>query len=238
MEKDGLLRVRVAIHDGDGTALLAALEGRVQADVLQLAGDAVASAVGEEILGAAQLAAGWLEALRERDWPGDAELAIELEVVLGLRTVLSAKSLPVDLEELSMLLETGLGGEGGAIDLQTGEVWPAPTIEYFSEEEPDQAPDFEDPERWLYVNPEGSAEGYRDMEDFIAGVADPGRADRLGIAIEGRGAFRRFKDTISRWPEEQERWYRFSDERCRGRARQWLAMAGWRVVAAQPRAPG
>ena len=32
------------------------------------------------------------------------------------------------------------------------------------------------------------------MEDFIAGVSNPGRADRLSIAIDGRGAFRRFKD--------------------------------------------
>jgi hypothetical protein len=37
------------------------------------------------------------------------------------------------------------------------------------------------------------------MEDFIATLDEPIRADRLGIAIEGRGAFRRFKDTISRW---------------------------------------
>jgi Uncharacterised protein family (UPF0158) len=62
------------------------------------------------------------------------------------------------------------------------------------------------------------------------GSPKPGRADRLGIAIDGRGAFRRFKDTISRWPDEQERWYRFSDERRRGRARQWLSFAGYRVA--------
>jgi hypothetical protein len=68
------------------------------------------------------------------------------------------------------------------------------------------------------------------MDDFIASVTNPGRADRLAIAIDGRGAFGRFKDTISRWPEEQERWYRFSDERCRGRARQWLTDVGYRTT--------
>ncbi|MGH8987797.1 MAG: UPF0158 family protein [Acidimicrobiales bacterium] len=68
------------------------------------------------------------------------------------------------------------------------------------------------------------------MEDFIATVNDGGRVDRLGIAIDGRGAYRRFKDTISRWPDEQERWYRFSDERKRGRAREWLSLAGYRVA--------
>jgi hypothetical protein len=36
------------------------------------------------------------------------------------------------------------------------------------------------------------------MEDFIATVDDAGTADRRGVAIDGRRAFRRFKDTISR----------------------------------------
>jgi hypothetical protein len=74
------------------------------------------------------------------------------------------------------------------------------------------------------------------MEDFIATVDEASRADRLGIAIHGRGAFRRFKDTICRWPGEQERWYRFSDERRRGRARQWLSFAGYRVALKRPEA--
>jgi hypothetical protein len=100
-------------------------------------------------------------------------------------------------------------------------------MEYAAETEEDP-PDFDDGDHWLYVGPEGPGEGYRDMEDFIAGVSDPGRADRLTIAIDGRGAFRRFKDTIASWPDEEDRWYRFSDERRRGRAREWLAGAGYR----------
>lgn len=39
------------------------------------------------------------------------------------------------------------------------------------------------------------------MEWFIEHLDDPGIADRLSIAITGRGAFRRFKDTLSRWPD-------------------------------------
>jgi hypothetical protein len=117
--------------------------------------------------------------------------------------------------------------------LETGVVWHASTIEYFAEQEPEQAPDLEDPDLWLYVGPEGSVDGYRDTEDFIGTVNNPDRADRLGIAIDGRGAFRRFKD-ISRWPDDQDRWYRFSDQRRRGRARQWLSFAGYRVAPKGP----
>jgi hypothetical protein len=35
------------------------------------------------------------------------------------------------------------------------------------------------------------------MELFIATVEDPGRAERLAVAIKGRGAFRRFKDELA-----------------------------------------
>ncbi len=75
---------------------------------------------------------------------------------------------------------------------------------------------------------QGSHDGYRDMELFIASVEDPAIADRLEIAITGKGAFRRFKDVLSRWPEELERYYLLRNERQRGRARAWLAAAGYR----------
>jgi hypothetical protein len=108
-------------------------------------------------------------------------------------------------------------------------VWPQAAVEYVletGEEDEDTA----DPERWLPVDGGGSREGYRDMELFIASVEDPDRAERLGIAIKGRGAFRRFKDELARWPGELERWHAFSEERQRGRARSWLAAAGYRVL--------
>ena len=75
----------------------------------------------------------------------------------------------------------------------------------------------------------GSGAGYRDMAEFIDTVTDLDLADRLGIAIQGRGAFRRFKDTLARWPAELE-WYGFSDDRQRGRARAWLAEEGYRPL--------
>ncbi|MGH3143345.1 MAG: UPF0158 family protein, partial [Gaiellales bacterium] len=119
-------------------------------------------------------------------------------------------------------------------DLHTGEVWPQPAIDYADEvdEADDAADDVEDPQRWLWVDSEGSRAGYRDMQRFIGTVEHPGAADRLSIAIEGRGAFRRFKDLLERWPDLQDRWYAFSEDRHRGRARAWLADQGY--LAAPP----
>jgi hypothetical protein len=228
--RDDLQALPIAVYEADHRSLVRILGGGVRSDVLQLVGDALAAAAIEGVAGAKELAGACGDALRERGWAGDEELAAELDSATGRRPAPPGSPLPVDLEELSELLEAGVGEDGGRIDLETGEVWRASTIEYFAEHEPEEAPDFEDPDRWLYVGPEGSHEGYRDMENFNATVDEPGRADRLGLAIAGRGAFRRFKDTISRWPDEQERWYRFSDERRRGRGRQWLSFAGYRVV--------
>jgi Uncharacterised protein family (UPF0158) len=103
-------------------------------------------------------------------------------------------------------------------------------IDYALENGEEDEDTVDDPERWLAVHGEGSREGYRDMELFIASVEDPGRAERLAVAIRGRGAFRRFKDELARWPGELERWHAFSEERQRGRARSWLAAAGYRVL--------
>jgi len=107
--------------------------------------------------------------------------------------------------------------------------WPRETEEVWAEELGD-GDDLEGAgsERWLWVECLGSRDGYVDMEDFIVTVADVHRREMLEVAIAGRGAFRRFKDALARWPGEFERWHLFSDERSRGRARAWLARARYR----------
>ena len=168
--------------------------------------------------------------LRQRGWDGDDELAEQLEAELGSGPAAMLRALPVDLEELAGILEGDPLSVGGRIDIRTGEVWPRAAIEYAletGEEDEDRA---DDPYRWLAVHGQGSREGYRDMELFIASLEDAVRTERLAVAIRGRGAFRRFKDELASWPGELERWHAFSEERQRGRARSRLAAAGYRVL--------
>lgn len=66
------------------------------------------------------------------------------------------------------------------------------------------------------------------MRDFILTVDDPDLAERLRRAIEGRGAFRRFRDVVFEDDELRHRWTLRSSERQLGRARLWLADAGLR----------
>lgn len=49
--------------------------------------------------------------------------------------------------------------------------------------------------------------------------------------MEGRGAFRRFKDTLFEFPDLRETWFRSHDVRMRRRAIEWLQDAG--LVAAE-----
>jgi hypothetical protein len=226
VERERLQELRAAVYQRDGAKVVAVLGSEVPVESLQLVGHGLETAIEQKVPGAVSLADRCVVALRERSWAGDDELVTELEVALGRRPPTPGLNvLPVDLDELSALLEGGAGESGGVMDRASGEVWPASAMEY-AEETEEQPPDFDDGDHWLYVGPEGPGEGYRDMEDFIFAVSDRGRADQLTIAIAGRGAYRRFKDTIASWSDEEDRWYRFSDERRRGRAREWLAAAG------------
>lgn len=83
-----------------------------------------------------------------------------------------------------------------------------------------------DPETLIAIEPIESAEAYGDMEEFVASVRNPTARDRLARAIAGRGAFRRFKDTLLEFPELREGWHRFHDALMRRRAVEWLVDAG------------
>lgn len=81
-------------------------------------------------------------------------------------------------------------------------------------------------ERFIQVPRSDSHESYRDMEDFIDSVSDQRLASRLDDAIQGKGAFRRFKDTLYYKEAEQARWYEFRERRLRERVLKWLEEEG------------
>jgi hypothetical protein len=225
--------LRAAVYRRDGPAVVSLLRGGgAYDDSLQLAGDGVIAALMQRVDRAPELARNLVVALRQRGWDGDDELADQLDALLGGGQMPILRALPVDLEELAGILEGDPLTAGGRIDLRTGEVWAQAAIEYVLETGEEDEDTADDPERWLPVHGEGSREGYRDMELFIASVEQPGRAERLAIAIKGPGAFRRFKDELARSPGELERWYALAEERQRGRARSWLGAAGYRAVPA------
>jgi len=224
-DREALTRLRSLVVRGDGAGLVAALSQEPwPGDSLQLIGEGLLAAVRGSTDGSAALALDCVSALQERRWDGDRELVEVLEAALGKGPTPLLRPLQVDLEELSMILEGDPVQGGGRIDLATGQVWPQSALDYA--EEVGEAED-EDPDRWLWVDCEGSRSAYQDMVWFIEELDDPNLADRLARAISGRGAFRRFKGTLVDRPDLMTQWYGVSGDRQRGRARSWLAAEGY-----------
>ena len=80
--------------------------------------------------------------------------------------------------------------------------------------------------RYLRIDPVSSREQYRWMERFIATVEDEELRRRLNIAIDGKGAFRRFKDALVSHQVDRERWFAFRSERLRSCMESWLTAHG------------
>src|SRR6476469_1119835 len=75
---------------------------------------------------------------------------------------------------------------------------------------------------FLRVEPASSREQYRWMEKFVGSVTDEALRERLIISIDGKGAFRRFKDVLLAYPAERERWFSYRAELLHWHIRQWL----------------
>lgn len=73
---------------------------------------------------------------------------------------------------------------------------------------------------------QNSRAGYQDMQEYIWSLEDERLREQLEEAIQGSGAFRRFNDMLSRYPEVKKHWFRFRDERVRQRMSDWLASEG------------
>jgi hypothetical protein len=236
--RDSTAVLRGAIHTQDGERVVRLLtEHGVAAGGLQLAGDGLTVALLQGVDGAAELATACAEELTGRGWWGDEELAVELRGAMGLQPEPRLRPVPVELDELASHLQgAGWGGMAASLDLSTGELWPSGEAA-----DPELAPPgADDPDRWLEVGPQGSRDGYRDMVRFTETVANPALRRALEQALDGKGAFGRFKRALSGHDAERRAWLSFSQERTRGRARAWLAGHGYRpgpVPASSPDQP-
>lgn len=127
----------------------------------------------------------------------------------------------IDLEEVAIALDDHSYQHGWWVDADTGEVW---LWSRDGDDDPQLDPDLRPGAR--FIEPLPPNVGYEDMEDFIARVPDRRAADLLDPAIAGKGAFRRFKDTILEFPDLRREWSRFRETRMRRRAIEFLVDEG------------
>jgi hypothetical protein len=132
------------------------------------------------------------------------------------------KTLKIGLDELYDAMENSSYEFEYYLDLGTGEI-------LFVSEDMDDVETVkmknqieEELGRYELIPKAESYGGYRDMQAFIATVEDDHLSELLEVAINGKGAFRRFKDVLLNYPEERERWFQFKDDRMKERALEWL----------------
>jgi hypothetical protein len=132
------------------------------------------------------------------------------------------KVLNIGLDELCEAMENSSYENEYFLDLETGEI--LFISEHMDDEESEKLKERieEDFKRYERIPKAESHEGYQEMVDFIATVDNERLAELLEVAINGKGAFRRFKDVLLNYPEERERWFQFKDERMEQRALEWL----------------
>ncbi len=76
----------------------------------------------------------------------------------------------------------------------------------------------------ICIDPVPSSIWYQDMADFADQISDERAGRRLARAIQGKGAFRRFKAELhEEYPNLLPAWYAFRDARAQRRAVEWLA---------------
>lgn len=121
----------------------------------------------------------------------------------------------VDLDGLAYALDDHGGGTWW-LDPNNGELTYVPEDGFVDEDDPSEGGS-------LPVEPVSSDEAYGDLEEFTGRIRDPRAREMLQRAIEGRGAFRRFKDALFEFPSLREAWFAFHDARMRRRAIRWLA---------------
>lgn len=81
-------------------------------------------------------------------------------------------------------------------------------------------------DRYVWIEENPSYEGYNLMTEFADTVKDTGLREKLAIALDGNGAFRRFKDVLVNYPDEEKRWFSFKDEKMRVEITGWLNSIG------------
>jgi hypothetical protein len=81
-------------------------------------------------------------------------------------------------------------------------------------------------DNFVRIDPASSREQYRWMERFVSSVSEEGLRQRLIIAIDGKGAFRRFKDVLVAYPAERERWFTYRADLLHWHIHNWLSDHG------------
>jgi len=143
------------------------------------------------------------------------------------------RGVPVDWEALEDAFENNAPEVHSYLHLQTGEV--LRIVDGVAD--PQMHARIAADANYLRIDPVSSREQYRWMERYIPMVEDVELRAKLAVSIDGKGAFRRFKDVLMSYGTERERWFAFRSERLRIFMEAWLNAHALRAVPRPTPAP-
>jgi hypothetical protein len=133
---------------------------------------------------------------------------------------------PVDMVMLEMAMEDSDLTNRYFLNLVSGEVVFFSDYLGLSDEDERLLDEIDESDDYVTVEPIPSHEAYQWMVDFVEEVVAPAdelAAEKLFIALNGKEAFRRFKDTLHRVDEQWlQGWYEWRDKRVREAVEEWL----------------
>jgi len=129
------------------------------------------------------------------------------------------KEVPVDWEALEDAFENNAPEVHSYLQIVTGEV--LRVVDGIAD--PDMHARISAEPIYMRIEPVSSREQYRWMERFIQMVEERELRSTLAQAIDGKGAFRRFKDALMAHGTARERWFAFRSERLRVFMEAWLS---------------
>ncbi|MEO8904746.1 MAG: UPF0158 family protein [Polyangiaceae bacterium] len=141
------------------------------------------------------------------------------------------RDIPVDWEALEDAFENNAPEVHSYLHLATGEV--LRVVDGIAD--PEMHTRIASDTTYMRIEPVSSREQYRWMERFIPMVDEGELRDQLSAAIDGKGAFRRFKDVLMTYGTDRERWFAFRSERLRVFMEAWLSAHGLAPTARQVR---
>ena len=148
------------------------------------------------------------------------------------------KKLKVDLDELAALMQDTMDMNTAFLNLENGEIVIIPEtlldgdcldeenvsdLLEWEQELVEQARDVEENfEKYEEIPTIPTFEVYNLMVEFAHSVTDPELKNMLAVALDGKGAFGRFKKILDSYPEERNRWFELKDETVKEYVKEWL----------------
>ncbi len=139
---------------------------------------------------------------------------------------------PVVWPNLETAFERNSPDMSSFLNLETGEV--LMLVDGTAEDESQRSNALMQPDTYTAIEPASSREQYRWMERFVTSVEDENLRERLIIAIDGKGAFRRFKDVLLHYPGERERWFSYRADLLHAFINEWLQENGIETDSISP----